>query len=201
MTDTNDQIDVKEEDLQEDEFSPEELADDSIDWKAKAEELKGIAKRRATQLKKFKDAATKAVEAAKAAEAAKEADKAITPQPASQKTGELDETQLDYLDLKGISEPEDVDIIQKVMKKTGQTVRQTLKDDYVQAKLNELKAAREVKNATPSSTKRGGSQSDGFDLALDKFERTGELPQDFELRKKVVNARLDKENPNKPSWK
>jgi len=117
------------------------------------------------------------------------------------KTGELDETQLDYLDLKGISESEDVDIIQKVMQRTGQTVRQTLKDEYVQEKLKANQAKREVELATPSGTKRsGGGAVDNFDIALAKFEQTGELPKDFAIRSKIINAKVDKENNSLPSW-
>src|SRR3990167_1758542 len=50
------EIDIKDEDLHESDFTPEELESEDIDWKAKAQELKGIAKRRATQLKKAKEA-------------------------------------------------------------------------------------------------------------------------------------------------
>lgn len=116
-------------------------------------------------------------------------------------TGELDETQLELLDLKGISEQEDIDVVQKVMQRTGMTLRLALKDDYVQAKLKAQKEAREVQNAMPSSTKRanaGGAQS--VQAAIAKFEATGELPADFKLRSEVVNAMVDKKNTNKPSW-
>lgn len=116
------------------------------------------------------------------------------------KTGELDETQLDYLDLKGITDNEDIDVIQSIVKKTGMTVRQALKDDYVLKKLEANKAQREVKGATPSSTKRGGNNSGELASALAKFEATGELPDDFALRSAVVNAKVDSSNGNKPAW-
>lgn len=115
-------------------------------------------------------------------------------------TGELDETALDYLDLKGVTEQEDIDIIESVIKRTGQTVRQALKDDYVVAKLKANQDKRAVQQAMPSGTKRGGDQSQGLEAAIAKFERTGELPKDFALKTKVVNAIVDKENTNKPSW-
>lgn len=121
------------------------------------------------------------------------------PAPKSN-TGELDETQLDYLDLKGITETEDIDVIQKIVSKTGMTIRQALKDDYVTAKLDANRAQRAVKDATPSSTKRGGSQVNDVAAAVAKFDATGELPQDFNLRTAVVNAITDKANGNKPSW-
>ena len=116
-------------------------------------------------------------------------------------TGELDETQLDYLDLKGIGESEDIKVIQEVMSKTGKSVRETLKDSYVVAALKDNQAQRDVRAATPSGNKRsGGGQVDGLDLAIAKFEQTGELPADFKLRAAVVDAKYQKESGNKPSW-
>lgn len=157
-------------------------AKDTTDWKAKYEEADGKLRRAQTKLDK-----TKIV---------KEAEKIVQKQ-----TGELDETQLDYLDLKGISETEDISLIERHVQRTGETVRQALKDDYVQAKLKANKDKRDVSEATPSSNKRGTSGgSDSVAIALAKFESTGELPSDFKLRSAVINAKADKENPNKPSW-
>jgi len=117
-------------------------------------------------------------------------------------TGELSETQLDYLDLKGITHEEDIEIIQKVMKRTGQTVRQALADDYVQAKLEKAKQAREVQNAMPSSTRRSGqTETNDVDYWLNKNAATGELPTDFELRAKVIDAKMSKQSDNTPPWR
>src|SRR3990167_10001947 len=55
MDPKNDQVEIKDEDVKEEDFTPEELESDTTDWKAKAQELKGIAKRRATQLAKAKE--------------------------------------------------------------------------------------------------------------------------------------------------
>lgn len=111
----------------------------------------------------------------------KDLKKVVAPKeetPTSKSTGELDDTQLDYLDLKGVTEEEDIKVIQSVMQKTGQTVRQALKDEYVIAKLKDLKVSRDVKNATPSATKRSGQQStDNEDYWFQKYESSGELPK------------------------
>ena len=198
MTDEIDKVEIADEDIHEEDFSPEVLESEETDWKAEAEKLKGIAKRRATQLKKFKEREKAGKTSAEAAKIA--VDIVKDSQSAAPKTGELDETTLDYLDLKGINEDEDIKVIQDVVKKTGMTVRQALKDDYVTSKLEANKNARIVREATPSATKRAGSQSDGFDTALAKFEKDGTLPDDFELRKKVVNAKYRQEKGNQPSW-
>jgi hypothetical protein len=118
------------------------------------------------------------------------------------KTGELDETQLDYLDLKGISETEDIDIIQAVMKRTGQTVRQALKDEYVQTKLKANSEKRAVAAAMPSGTKRSGAGAGmGLEAAIAKYEQTGEYPSDFELRTQVVNAMVERSTTSNPPWR
>lgn len=116
------------------------------------------------------------------------------------KAGELDETQLDYLDLKGITEEDDIKILARHVQRTGETIRQALKDEYVQAKLEANAKSREVKSATPSATKRGGNQVNDVASAVARFEQTGELPSDFKLRSEVVNAIADRGQNKKPSW-
>lgn len=122
------------------------------------------------------------------------------PKNEAPKTSNLDETVLDFLDLKGITEDEDIDLIKNVMAKTGQTVRQALKDDYVQSKLNDLKKAREVKSATPSSTKRAGQQAtDNVDYWYQKYEATGELPKGMPkgMAVKLIQRRTEAEDPRR----
>ncbi len=118
------------------------------------------------------------------------------------KTDTLDDTQLDYLDLKGITEDEDIQIIEGVMKKTGKTLREVLKDDYVTTRLEANKKERTTLYATPSSTKRGsGASEPNLDALVAKYERTRELPTDFELRSKVINALTAKDNVHVPAYK
>lgn len=123
------------------------------------------------------------------------------PAPSKPHTGKLDDTQLDYLDLKGITDQDEIDVIEKVMAKTGQTVRQTLQDDYVKSKLDAIRAEKAVADATPGASRRsGGGSPNELASALARYEATQELPADFELRTKVVNAFVAKGNTNKPSW-
>ena len=115
-------------------------------------------------------------------------------------TGELAESQLEYLELKGISDEDEISVISKFVAKTGQTVRQALKDDYVQTKLNAIKADKSVKNATPGATKRGGNPTTNVAAAIARFEQTGELPDDFATRTEVINAVTAKGGSSKPPW-
>ena len=159
-----------------------EAEKDTTDWKAKYEETTGRLKRAETSLERLK--------VNRKAEALVE-----------KKSNELDETHLAYLELKGISEDDDIKVIERHINRTGESVREALKDDYIISKLAANKEKREVKDATPSSTKRSGSgQSNDVASALAKFEQTGELPQDFKLASAVTNAVIDKANKNKPSW-
>ena len=86
------------------------------------------------------------------------------------------------------------------MSKTGQTVRQVLKDEYVASKLNDFKKAREVKSATPSSTKRAGQQvTDNVDYWYQKYEATGELPKGMPkgMATKLIQRRTEAEDPRR----
>jgi len=182
-------VDIEE---QEDEVEETPAPSETTDWEARAKKLeeKAIAQRERTRMLKSE------IEKLKKATAPK-------PQPVEKtETGELSETQLDYLDLKGITHEDDIDIIQKVMKRTGQTVRQALSDDYVQAKLEKAKQAREVQNAMPSSSRRSGqTETNDVDYWVNKNEATGELPADFELRAKVIEAKMARKSDNTPPWR
>lgn len=171
----------------------EEGEDDTTDWKAEAVKLQNKAISQRERTKALKKELADARKAVGVVAGSKET-------PSQPKTGELDETQLDYLDLKGISDSEDIAVIEKVIQKTGQTVREVLKDDYVITKLASLKAERAVKSATPGSTRRSGDQSGDIASAIAKFEATGVLPDDFELASKITDAVVAKGNKNKPSW-
>ena len=156
---------------------------DTTDWKAKYEETTGRLKRAETSLERLK--------------VQKKAEAIVEKQS---RTGELSETQLDYLELKGISEDTDLKIIERHVQRTGETVREALKDEYVIAKLEANKEKRDVKDATPSSTRRtGAGQTTDVAQALAKFEQTGQLPDDFELATKVTNKIADR-GTNKPAW-
>lgn len=177
---------------------PAEGEEDTTDWKAEATKLreKAIAQRERTKSLKdqLKEAKTKLDTVAPPK----------TTQNASKADG-LDETALDYLDVKGVTEREDIKVIENIVKKTGMTVREALKDEYVKAKLETNKATRDVKDATPSSTKRaGGNQGNELSTAIARYESSGfnpdNLPEDYKLRTAVVNAIVAKQSTNKPSW-
>ena len=118
----------------------------------------------------------------------------------SKPTGKLDETQLDYLDLKGVSEEDDIKVIETVMKNTGKSLRDALKDPYVVSTLDDNRSQRNVRGAIPNSSKRGGVESNSVDFYVNKFKSTGQLPKDFETQSKVVEAIAAETDNRKPNW-
>jgi hypothetical protein len=149
------------------------------DWKAKFEEAQGKLKRVETKLSKAKEVVV-------------------------EKKADLDETQLEYLDLKGVRDDEEIELVKGVMKKTGMTLRAALHDDYTQTKLAVLRKDRERLDATPGATRRaGGTAVNTVDYWVARHEQSGgkDLPKDFTLRAEVINRLVDRDSGNKPAWR
>ncbi len=162
-----DEFDEVEEVVQTDE--PTESYEDATDWKAKYEEEQGRRRRLETKLNKSSEAKS---------------------EPQSKKSNDLDYGELAFLTAKGVENDDEVDFVKTIINNTGRSLKDVVGDDYVQAKLSAMRDARAVKDATPSGTKRSAqSASDSVEYWLSK----GELPDDVDLRRKVVNARIEKE--------
>lgn len=110
----------------------------------------------------------------------------------------LSDAVLDYFELKGITEQEDIDLIQSVMEKTGKSHRDVLKDDYVVSKLDSNQKTRDVKSATPSGSKRAGQGgNDNVDFWFAKYSQNWELPKGMPkgMNEKLVERRYIAESP------
>lgn len=179
MDDTNEQ--TPEAEVEEVETPETEITD----WEAEAKKARGIAARLRTKL-------MKATEAKKAPEAPKQ----------DSNTRELDNADYALLMASGIKEDDEIELVEKYMKKWDIPLRQVLKDSDIQEKLKGLKLERDVKNAMPSATKRGSSgQIDNIDYWVTKYETTGELPDNFELRSAVINSKVQRYSANQPPWR
>jgi hypothetical protein len=118
------------------------------------------------------------------------------------KAGELDKADYAYFAAKGYDNDEDIEFLQSKMSKWDMNAREILKDEDVIKKLAANKIERDVRAATPGSMKRTSSGTiDNVDYWTAKYEQTGELPDNFELRSAVINAKVDRMNPNKPAWR
>jgi len=182
MENINEEVLITDEDVQEEEYAPEVLESDETDWKAEAQKLKGIAKRRATKLAKLKEQIVKKTEAP------------VSPKPESEKkpiekkSVEFDYGQKAFLNTEGIKTDEEREYLLTTMEKTGEELDVLIKDEFIQNKLKSIRDKKEVVEATPTGTKRGSSSaaSDSVEYWIAK----GELPTDPMLRRKVVNERI-----------
>lgn len=171
MTEPNE---VKVEDAETEQDTPEEELTPETDWEAEAKKARGIAQRLRTKLVK---ATEKKVE-----------------QPAQKekqtKTG-FGYDEKAFLKVSGI-QPNEYDLILEVMQATGKSLDDVVDSKYVQAELKERRATQATKEAVPSGTKRSTtSPRDSVDYWIAK----GELPpwEQRELRQKVVQAKIDSE--------
>ena len=183
-------IDIKEEDLKEEDFSSEELEAPDVDWKAKAQELKGIAKRRATQLTKAK---------AKLTEYANQPKPEIKLEPKPQdkpisQSNEPDYGRLAYLHSRGIAHPDDQKVVQDEANRLKLSITDVLEMEHIKSRLQGQKDEREAKAGMPKGTSRsGGNTPQDVEYHLAK----GTTPDDQELAEKVVEARIGKQKQNK----
>lgn len=125
-----------------------------------------------------------------------------TPQK-TEKTGELDENALLYLEVKGVKtdDADELSLVEKWRSDSGKSVKDIHASKIFQAELKELRDTKAVQDATPSATKRGGGQVGDVAAAIAKFEATGDLPADFALRSAVVNKMEERSSASTPSWR
>lgn len=157
----------------------DENGNDITDWKALALERnelarknKGIAQRFKTKLEKAKESTASPVE------------------PNEPKSNDLGEKA--YLAVNGIKTPDEIAFFNKMKKETGRNADALLESTYFQAEFRDFKEKKATQDATPTGSKRSNnSQVDSVDYWLAKDE----LPpvSEVELRRKVVNARIAKE--------
>ncbi len=115
-----------------------------------------------------------------------------TEQPENKVTNssDVDYAELAYLAAKGIEAPEEIAFVKKVAKTANLPLHEAMRDEFVQAKLKSMREATAVEEAVPSNSKRSNAQAkDNVDYWIAK----NELPDDVELRRKVVNARIQRE--------
>ena len=74
------------------------------------------------------------------------------------------------------------------------------KDEIASVPMGDHPYCFDVSRVSSHSVDLPDRSSDGFDAALAKFEKDGSLPDDFELRKKIVNAKYQSDKGNKPAW-
>lgn len=116
------------------------------------------------------------------------------------KSEDLDYGQKAFLRSYDIKGSDELQLAKDWQKRTGDTLDAMVEDEIFIAKLNGLREARASANAIPKGTKRSssGNAVGEFEMALAKFNDTGELPQSFELRSKVLNHATQNSSANSP---
>ena len=178
LNDQKEEVVISEEDVTENDFSPEELDDNTTDWKAKALELKGLNKRRATQLKKAKDALTKPP--------------VVPPKEEPKESSELDYSQKAFLLAKGI---EEFDLVLEEAKKFGGSLKNLKLEDlignpYFKQRLETLRTTKANEIAADGKNNRSGTGAGR--TSVDYWLAKGEHPPKelgAELAQKYVEAK------------
>ncbi len=134
--------------------------------------------------------------------------KAAKPAPTPPKeeqptaTGEVEDTTQLLLEVKGITTDDDVALFQKWKTDTNRKPREILNNSIFQAELAALRAEKATQAAMPSSNGRSGASGpQNLDALVEKFNRTGELPKDFETKAKVIGIAGAKESSKTPPWR
>lgn len=172
-------------DFEEPESILDDAGEDTTDWKAEALKRDGMARRFQTKLKKFKELQDKAKADAEAKAKADSENK----QPQDKK--EFDYAEKAFLKSSGIK-PSEYPFVLEKMQSTGKSLDELLESKYFQNELQEKRELDASTEAVPKGTPRGGGATrDEVEYWIAK----GELPPSDqpELRRKVVNARLEVE--------
>lgn len=111
------------------------------------------------------------------------------------KSKELDYGQKAYLRADGIR-PEEFDFVQEQIDKHNVSLEDLLASPYFKQTLQDRRDAEDVTKATSVTSKRSTA---GFDLIDNYIAKGTPLDQidDFEIRRKIVNKRLEKEKVGK----
>lgn len=193
MPNENDAVVIEDADVADvGQLTPEQEADESTDWKARAKELEGIARRRTTQLKKAKDFMGKT--------------KTPEPKPNADdqapKKGELDYGQKAFLaSAHGVKDADEVKLVQDAMRETGKTLEEVMASKFIQGQLTEIREEKAAEAATPGKSDRNGEGArDQVDYWIKKGDRElpPNTPENRELRTKIVNARLKQAGTGSP---
>ncbi len=165
-----------------DNFNHEEAPEDT-DWKAKALEFQGRAKRIETKNKKLSER-MKSLE--------KPVEDATPQNKSNSQSGDLDKGDKALLVAYGIKSSDEIALAKSWLNRTGDEIDTMIEDDIFQAKLTKLRDAKAVLDATP--TGKRGSSSTGRDT-VDYWLAKDEMPpkeMGEKLRRDYVTAKAKK---------
>jgi hypothetical protein len=113
------------------------------------------------------------------------------PRETKQKSSDdLDYGQKAYLTANGIKGSKEFEFVKEELKQSGQDLDSLLENDYFKSRLDKFRAVNKTADAIPTGKRSGGVPTDSVEYWMTKD--ISEVPHD--MRVKVVNARLAKEN-------
>jgi hypothetical protein len=96
-----------------------------------------------------------------------------------------------------IESAEDKEFLRKYITETGKSQESILESNWFIQELREKQANRASEAAVPKGTGRSGKQGgDEFSVAYAKYRETGLLPEDREIRDRIVEHRYKSETVN-----
>lgn len=119
----------------------------------------------------------------------------LKKEPEATKSKDLGYAEKAFLNANGVKGSEEYDLVKDFMENTGKDLESIVESKFFQSELKELREAKRTEDATPKGTKRSvQSSKDSVDYWLAKGELPENTPENQELRRKVVNARYERES-------
>lgn len=166
----------------------DDQGNDTTDWKAIAEQRQadaiknqGIAKRFKTKLEKSKEVKATATPAPK------------SDAPKSEGFGYAEKA---FLVANGVKGADEIGLVEKAMKSSGDTLEQVLENEFFQGKLKTLRDTKAAAVAVPTGPKRSGAPgaTDNVEYWSEKYNsgtQLADIPDEWQI--KVLNAKIAKE--------
>ena len=108
------------------------------------------------------------------------------------KTSDFDLGEKAFLIANGVKGQDETELAKRIQRETGRDIESLLETNYFQQELKDLRENKMTQDAIPRGSKRSVNSSVD---SVDYWVAKGELPptSDVEMRRKVVNARIQKE--------
>lgn len=200
-------LEIKDEELHVNDFTQEELVDDTFDWKSKSLELLGNQKRKNTQLKNAKAKLVEYETELTELRTLKEKNK--LPEKKVEKSDEFGLLEKAFLKASGFTDAEEIELFKKWHDETNKSYDELVDHPFVKAELEQMRTAKTNKIATDNikgedgSNKGGAKDSPEYWIAKATTGSDGklmfpdDLPLDRKLRAAIAEKLIEKQKVGK----
>ena len=124
-------------------------------------------------------------------------EKTVAKPESQPNSNELTDGQIAILRTEGIKSKDEMELVQEYLKYSGANLLDILESKHFKSDLKEIQDTKAAQDATPSVTRRSGQSSNtSLDVAYARYQKDGKLPENRDLREKVVDMRRSKEKDN-----